>query len=75
MAKQKKQESTYTPNVLKADKNFRMAGQTKRMLALMPFKSKEDRNSFKRAMIQAQLAAEAASRAPIGKREREDVSA
>jgi hypothetical protein len=75
MAKHKKQEGNYQPTVLKADKNFRMAGQTKRMLALMPFRDAEDRNSFKRAMISAQLAAEAAARAPLGKRDKEDVSA
>lgn len=75
MAKHKKQEGNYQPTVLKADKNFRMAGRTKTMLALMSFKNAEDRNSFKRAMISAQLAAEAAARAPIGKRERDDVSA
>jgi hypothetical protein len=75
MAKQKKQDGNFVPVALKADKNFRLAKRTKTMLALMPFKSKEDRNSFKRAMIGAQLAAEAAARAPIGKREREDVSA
>ena len=46
---------------MKADKNFRMAKTTKTLMALLPFKNQEDRNSFKRAMIDAQLAAEAAT--------------
>jgi hypothetical protein len=52
---------------MKADKNFRMAKTTKTLMALLPFKNQEDRNSFKRAMIDAQLAAEAAARKPLGK--------
>lgn len=73
MAKNKqKQSSEYiAPSALRSDKNFRMAKQTKRLLALTPFKSAEDRNSYKRAMIGAQLALEQASRAPL-KRERDE---
>jgi hypothetical protein len=51
---------------LKADKNFRLNKETKRMLALMPFANNEARNSFKRAMINAQLSAEEAARRPVG---------
>jgi hypothetical protein len=74
--KQKRPEGNWTPTVLKADKNFRMSKQTKRLLALMSFPSAELRNSYRRAMINAQLASEAAARAPLGgKKDREDVSA
>lgn len=74
--KQKRPEGNWTPTVLKADKNFRMAKQTKRLLALMSYPTAELRHSFKRSMINAQLAAEAAARAPLGgKKDREDVSA
>lgn len=52
--------------------NFKMSGTTKAMLALMPFKDQHDRASFKRAMIQAQLAAEAAGRAKLDKSAREE---
>jgi hypothetical protein len=68
-----KAKTEYVPFELKADKNFRMAKTTKAMLALMPFRDQEDRNSFKRGMIVAQLAEEAAKRTPL-KRERGDVS-
>lgn len=47
---------------MKADKNFRLAKTTKTMMALLPFRNQEDRNGFKRGMIQAQLAAEAAAK-------------
>jgi len=52
--------------------NFKMSGTTKAMLALMPFKDQHDRASFKRAMIQAQLAAEVAGRAKLDKSAREE---
>ena len=42
---------------MKPDKNFRMSKRTKTMLALMPFKSQNDRNTFKNIMIDAQLSA------------------
>jgi|LauGreDrversion4_2_1035121.scaffolds.fasta_scaffold4004416_1 hypothetical protein len=73
MAKHKqKQSSEYiAPSMMRADKNFRMAKQTKRLLALTPFNSAEDRNSYRRAMIGAQLSMEAAARAPL-KRERDE---
>lgn len=40
---------------MKADKNFRLSPTTKVILALTKFKSAEDRNAFRRAMIDAQL--------------------
>lgn len=40
------------------DKNFKMNKETKRMLALMPFKNQEARNNFKRAMVEAQATSE-----------------
>ena len=40
---------------MKPDKNFRLSKPTKTMLALGHFRSAEDRNSFKRAMIVAEL--------------------
>ena len=43
--------------MLKPTANYRMSAQTKRTLALGKFRSAEDRNSWKRAMIQAELAA------------------
>lgn len=71
MAKQKQTAEHYTPASLRADKNFRMSKQTKRLLALTPFNSVDDRNSYKRAMIGAQLASEYAARTPV-KRERDE---
>lgn len=50
---------------MKSDKNFRLAKSTKAMMALLPFRDQEDRNGYKRGMIQAQLAAEAASKASL----------
>jgi hypothetical protein len=47
---------------MKASKDFRMKSTTKTLLALGKFKSEEDRASFRRAMVQAQLAEEKASR-------------
>lgn len=47
---------------MKATKDFRMKSTTKTLLALGKFKGEEDRASFRRAMVQAQLAEEKASR-------------
>ena len=41
--------------MLKPTANYRMSKQTKRTLALGKFRSEEDRNTWKRAMIQAEL--------------------
>lgn len=51
---------------MKADKNFKMSKQTKTRLALSKFHSLEDRNFFKRSMINAQLFSEEAARKPVG---------
>ena len=40
---------------MKTDKNFKLSKTTKRMLALMPFRNQEDRNNFKRRMIDAEF--------------------
>jgi hypothetical protein len=46
------------------DKNFRMKPQIKTMISMMKG-SKEDRNHFKKMMIDAQLCEEAARRAAL----------
>ena len=75
MAKKKERKvEDWVPFALKPDKNFKMSKTTKRMLALMPFRDQADRNDFKRAMIGAQLAEEAAKRQSL-KRDKDDVSA
>lgn len=51
---------------MKADKNFKMDKQTKTILALGKFRSPQDRNSFKRSMIDAKLCSEEAARRPVG---------
>lgn len=73
MAKQKKEVIDYIPYELKPDKTFRINAQTKRILALGNFKTEEDRNDWKRAMIKAQLYEEYAKRSSF-KRDKEDVS-
>jgi hypothetical protein len=50
------------------DKNFKMWKSTKTSMALMKG-TKEDRNHFKKMMIQAQLAYEAAKRAALKSKE------
>lgn len=72
--KQKKENIEYVPYGLKPDRNFKMSSQTKRTLALSRFRSEEDRNAWKRAMINAQLHEEYAKRSSL-KRDKEDVSA
>ena len=42
---------------MRTDKNFKLSKTTKRMMALGKFKSNEDRNNFKRAMIEAEATA------------------
>lgn len=39
---------------MKTDKNFKLSKSAKRMLALLPFRDQEDRNAFKRRMIDAE---------------------
>lgn len=71
--KTKKENVEHVAFQLKADKNFKMKSSTKAMLALGKFRNAEDRNAWKRAMIGAQLAEEAARRASV-KRDQGDVS-
>lgn len=71
MAKKQRTQEVYIPFELKADKNFKMAKQTKRLMATLV--NAEDRNAYKRAMISAQLTEEASKRQSL-KREKEDVS-
>lgn len=52
---------------MKPTSSFRMSKQTKRFMALLPFKDEHERGAFKRSAIQAQLAAEAAARAKFDK--------
>jgi hypothetical protein len=47
---------------IKPTKTFKLSKTTKRIIALMKGASAEQRNSFKRAMIQAQLAGEMPAR-------------
>ena len=62
MAKQK-QEYTFDSGLRKPDRNFKMSKTAKTMIALMKG-TQEQRNQYKRMMIQAQLAAEAAKLQP-----------
>jgi hypothetical protein len=43
--------------MLKPTANYKMSKQTKRTLALTSFDSQDQRNAWKRSMIQAELAA------------------
>jgi hypothetical protein len=53
------------------DKNFRMKSEIKGMIALMKG-SREDKNHFKRMMINSQLHEEAARRAALKSKEKEN---
>ena len=55
--------------MLKPTANYRMTKQTKRSLALTKFTSTEQRNAWKRAMIQAELAALIQPKREKGRRE------
>ena len=52
-------------------KDYRMTKQTKRMLALMPYKDKEMRSQFKRMMIEAEVAAERSRREALKSKTRD----
>lgn len=54
---------------MRPDKNFRLSKETKRVLALADFPSKETRNAYKEQMIAAQMIAADASRKPLGRKE------
>jgi len=49
---------------MKPGKTFKMSKTTKRMIALMKKSSAEQRNQFKRMMIDAQLCSEVVVKAP-----------
>ena len=57
---------------MKPTSSFRMSKQTKRFMALLPFKDEHERGAFKRSSIQAQLAAESAAKAKLDKSNRDD---
>ncbi len=46
---------------MKRDKNYKMSKKLKTLLALLPFKDKEDRNRFRNNMIDAEVAGQAQS--------------
>jgi hypothetical protein len=56
---------------MKPDKNFRLSKPTKTMLALGHFRDAQDRNTFKRAMIQAELQSKLQPRSKREKNEKE----
>lgn len=75
--KHKKNETVeYISYNIKPTSTYVMSKQLKTMLATMPFKTQDDRNSFKRMMIQAELAERDARNKPwsMSKKDREDVS-
>jgi hypothetical protein len=43
---------------MKRDKNYKMPKRLKTLLALLPFKNKEERNNFKNNMIDADIASQ-----------------
>lgn len=57
---------------MKPTSSFKMSKQTKRFLALLPFKDAHERGAFKRSSIQAQLAAEASSKMKLDKSQRDE---
>lgn len=75
--KQKKTETVeYVSFQQKPTSTYVMSRSLKTMLALLPFKTKEDRNHYKRMMIQAELSEREARNKPwsMTKKDREDVS-
>lgn len=58
---------------MKPDKNYRMSSTTKAMLALGKFKDAHQRGQWKRAMIDAELTADAARKAPLKKKGQPDL--
>jgi hypothetical protein len=77
MAKKKtKKTENYeaTSFYIKPTSTFVLSRATKTMLACMPFRNQEERNTFKRQMIQAELAEREAKSRPLStKKDREDV--
>ena len=75
--KQRKVETVeYVSFQQKPTSTYVMSKTLKRMLALGRFKNTEDRNQYKRMMIQAELAERDAKNKPwsMSKKDREDVS-
>lgn len=75
--KHKKVETVeYVSFYNKPTSTYVMSATIKRMLALMPFKTKEERNHYKKMMIQAELSEREARNKPwsMTKKDREDVS-
>jgi hypothetical protein len=72
----KAEQVDYISYTLKPTSTYVMSKTLKRMLALMPFRDQQDRNDFKRQMIQAELAERDAKNKPwsMTKKDREDVS-
>ena len=54
------------------DKNFKLSKTAKRMLALMRFKDEHDRGSFKRLMVDAEVAQARAKIAKLKEKEKQD---
>lgn len=57
---------------MKPTASFRMSKQTKRFLALLPFKDQNERGAFRRSAVQAQLAAEVAAKSKLDKNYKDD---
>lgn len=72
----KVEQVEYVSFVSKPTSTYVMSKTTKRMLALMPFKTEESRNHFKKLMIQAELSERESKNKPwsMTKKDREDVS-
>jgi len=56
---------------MKPDKNFRLSKKTKTLISLISFRSKEDRNDFKRAMIEAELCSKIVPKSKKDKNEKQ----
>lgn len=72
----KVEQVEYVSFVSKPTSTYVMSKTTKRMLSLMPFKTEESRNQFKKLMIQAELSEREAKSRPwaMSKKDKEDVS-
>jgi len=72
----KTEQDDFVSFTKKPTSTYVMSKSVKRLLALMPFRDQQDRNDFKRQMIQAELAERDARNKPLSmnKRDREDVS-
>lgn len=57
---------------MKPTSSFRMSKQTKRFLALLPFKDQHARGEFKRSSIHAQLVGEQMARTKFDKSQKDE---